>query len=118
MLITFYSNADADVIMFGEVGRAMLAVLGKDPQARDGIVTVEQLPAALAALQAAIDADHRERSHRAVAAIDTEEEDEHAARNSIISFAQRAYPLLTMLQYSIREKAAVTWHASGSCTDK
>lgn len=118
MLITFYSNADADVIMFGEVGRAMLAVLGKDPQAKEGIITVEQLPGALAALQAAIEADHKEHAHHKMAAVDAEDEDEHLTRNPIISFAQRAYPLLTMLQYSIKEKAVVTWRATGSSTDK
>jgi hypothetical protein len=57
MLITFHSAAAADVIMFGKNGQQMLQIVGKDPAERQGIVTVEQLPQAIARLTAAIEAD-------------------------------------------------------------
>ncbi len=57
MLIIFKSPASGDVIMFEKNGKEMLSVLGKDPADAKGIVTVEQLPGAIAAVRAAIDAD-------------------------------------------------------------
>jgi hypothetical protein len=49
--------ASGDVIMFEKNGKEMLSVLGKDPADAKGIVTVEQLPGAIAAVKAAIEAD-------------------------------------------------------------
>lgn len=113
MLITFYSRADADVIMFGKVGRSMLNALGKDPLASEGIITLAQLPQALAALQAAMEADHREQAAHPFDE-DDEEAVERARHDPIIHFSQRAYPLLSMLQHSLREKTPVTWKCSGA----
>ena len=53
MLIIFKSPASGDVIMFEKNGKEMLSVLGKDPADAKGIVTVEQLPGAIAAVRAA-----------------------------------------------------------------
>ena len=50
MLIVFKSPASGDVIMFEKNGKEMLGVLGKDPSDAKGIVTVEQLPGAIAAV--------------------------------------------------------------------
>lgn len=53
MLYKFKSQASGDVIMLSNSGEQMLRILGKDvtPQ---GIVTVAQLPAAIAALTEAV----------------------------------------------------------------
>jgi len=118
MLITFKSRADADVIMFGEVGRQILVVIGKDPLEPQGIVTVEQLPEALAALQAAVETDRQERKADAPEDEDEDAARERALRAPVISFAQRAVPLQTMLQHSLREKTPVIWSASGTTVDK
>jgi len=115
MLITFKSRADADVIMFGEVARRMLAVMGKDPHDTEGIITEEQLPAALAALRTAAEQDRRE--HAAIKSLvdnDEDSEREREARISFVGFAQRAVPLQTMLEYAIKEGVAVQWESSGS----
>lgn len=111
MLITFLSSADADVVMFGEVGQQMLVVMGKDPQAQEGIVTLEQLPSALMALQQAVEQD---RLAQRQSASDEDEEEQDVKRSSIIHFAQRAVPLLDMLRRSINEKTPVLWRASGN----
>ncbi|MBS0553631.1 MAG: DUF1840 family protein, partial [Proteobacteria bacterium] len=39
MLVTFKSAASADVIMFGDIAKQLIAVLGKDPEDSKGIVT-------------------------------------------------------------------------------
>ena len=45
MLITFRSQAAGDVMMFDNVARQMLRIIGKEP-ADKGIITLAQLPAA------------------------------------------------------------------------
>mgnify|MGYP000361404418 CR=1 FL=1 len=56
-IVTFKSRAAGDVIMFGKVARVLLEVIGKDPDDARGIVTVAQLPGAIAALRDAVAAD-------------------------------------------------------------
>jgi len=107
MLITFQSAAAADVIMFGDVAQRLLTVLGKDTSSNTGIVTVEQLPAAIAALRKAIDDDkHRHSKDDA-----TDDDDQEAPRGMAapVSFYQRAWPLLEMLEYAQKEGKPVTW---------
>ena len=53
MIVTFQSKASGDVIMFGDVAHRMMELMGKEV-GDQGIVTVAQLPAALASLKAAI----------------------------------------------------------------
>jgi len=106
MLITFKSGAAADVIMFGDAARTLLKVLGKDPNDDKGIVTVEQLPGAIAALKSAIE----ENRHHHDDGKDGSDEDENPrGMGAPVSFAQRAWPLLDMLEYSLKEHKPVTW---------
>ncbi len=46
MLIVFKSKAAGDVMMFGDVAMTLMEIMGKAPGEK-GIVTVEQLPAAV-----------------------------------------------------------------------
>lgn len=52
MVITFQFEASADIVMFSDVAKQMMGILGKEPAAR-GIVPVDELPAAIARLRAA-----------------------------------------------------------------
>jgi len=108
MLITFQSAAAADVIMFGDVAQRLLTVLGKDTSTAAGIVTVEQLPGAIAALRRAIDEDKR---HHGKDEGPADDEDQEAPRGMAapVSFYQRAWPLLEMLEYAQKEGKPVTW---------
>ena len=110
MLITFQSRASADVLMFGEVAGRLLTLLGKDAKAGEGIFTVEQVPAAIDALRATIAAD---RKQQAASAPDDDEPDEDAPRGMAapVSLAQRAAPLLDMLQAAQVDAVPVTWRA-------
>ncbi len=105
MLIIFKSPASGDVIMFEKNGKEMLGVLGKDPADATGIVTVEQLPGAIAAVRAAIDADKA----RQAAARPDDGADEAKPAGGGVSFFQRAVPLLDLLERSLADKVPVTW---------
>ncbi|NMG44773.1 DUF1840 family protein [Aromatoleum toluvorans] len=109
MLITFKSAAGADVIMFGDIAKRLVAILGKDPQDAKGIVTVAQLPDAIARLRATID---EEKARHKTAAQDDDEDAPDPERHGMaapVSLAQRAWPLLDLLQLSHKEGVPVTW---------
>ncbi len=112
MLVTFKSDAAGDVIMFGDVAKRLIAAMGKDPADAKGIVTVAQLPEAAARLRVLIE----EEKARAAAAAQAAEEDEEAAREAghsgmaaPVNLAQRAWPLLEMLEFSIKDGVPVVW---------
>lgn len=110
MVTTFQSRATADVIMLGDNARQLLKILGKDPDATQGILTVEQLPAAIEKLQQAIEAD-RARARTAENAKQDQDEDDNAPKGMAapVSLYQRGWPLLEMLERSLKENTPVTW---------
>ncbi|MBA4741141.1 MAG: DUF1840 domain-containing protein [Azoarcus sp.] len=110
MVITFKSRAAADVIMLGDHARPLLKILGKDPDARQGIVTVEQLPDAIAALQAAIEAD-RERDRQRQDEPEDEDEPPPTGIGAAVSLHQRGWPLLEMMTLSLAEQKPVIWES-------
>lgn len=109
MLITFKSDAAADVIMLGDPAKKLIEIMGKDPGDAKGIVTVVQLPEAIARLKAAIEEDRARRANT------SPEEEEAAAEQgktgmaAPVGLAQRAWPLLDMLEYSQKEGVPVVW---------
>lgn len=98
MLITFKSPASSDVMMFGEVAEKMLEIIGKEPSGK-GIITVENLPAAIARLKDAIKADDLSRGQ---ATQDTNGADS-------VSIAQRALPLVELFEWSLKQEVPVVW---------
>ena len=127
MAIRFQSRATADVLMLDAVAERLLTLMGKTP-APQGIVTVAQLAAARAALQAAVlqseapsaappvsatpmppsalardrdDADDRD--HR------DDRDDRDGAPAAVVSLRQRAAPLLALLAEAERADCDVTW---------
>ena len=107
MIVTFKSAASGDVIMFGDIAKRMMELMGKNVTDQ-GIVTVEQLPDALAQLRAAVAADKANRAGN-----DDEESDsaQHGGRNAgpNVSLTQRATPLIELLEWSLKKKKPVTW---------
>ena len=106
MLIIFKSPPSGDVIMFEKNGKEMLTVLEKDPADPKGIFTVEQLPAAITTLKAAIEAD---KAKKAEQSDDADKDDEPKTPGGVVSFFQRAVPLLELLERSLKDKVPVTW---------
>jgi len=106
MLYRFKSQATADVVMLEANARQLLDVVKKSagPQ---GIFTVDQIPGAISALEAAVkgEADQHRHNHDALAA---ENHDETAEREHV-GLHQRAAPLLDMLKRSLDEGKDVVW---------
>lgn len=110
MIITFKSRAAGDVIQFGEVAQRLLGIMGKDASAT-GIITLEQLPDALARLKAAVAAERANLG--AKPGYDDEEEAEaKSEKGPRVSLSQRAVPLIELMEYSLRDGEPVTWQAS------
>ena len=103
MLITFKSQGAGDVMMFGDVASQLLTVMGKDQSATRGIVTVEQLPTAIEKLRAAATTD------KAQPAADSGNDDAPRGADVKVSFAQRAVPLIDLLNVAQRNGEPVTW---------
>lgn len=107
MIVTFQSPASGDVIMFGDVAKRMMKIMGKEASDK-GIVTVEQLPEAIARLKAAIEEDKQRR-----AAMREEDlpQSEPAGKGSrpFVTLTQRALPLLELLEWSLKKKKPVVW---------
>ena len=108
MIVIFRSKASGDVIMFGDVAKRMMEIMGKD-FTEQGIVTVEQLPEAIARLKAAIAED------KARHGSGYEEEDEPRMEATpggprpYVALAVRAVPLVELLEYSLKEETPVVW---------
>lgn len=105
MLITFKSKAAADVHMYAEHAKMLLSLVGKPfepPSAPKGIITAADVPAALAKLKAAADASRqadRERGDR----------DDEPGEPVAVGLAQRAFPLIDMLERAAADRRDVVW---------
>lgn len=108
MIVTFKSAACADVIYFGDVAKRMMALMGKEI-ADKGIVTVEQLPDAIAQLKTAIETDKAAHRQQVLAEELGTEADGKGGTRPHVTLTQRALPLLSMLEESLREKKPVVW---------
>ena len=86
--------------MLGKHAQALLAAMGKEPDAREGVITAPELSAAVASLQ----------NH--VQALDAQAapEEQEPARESV-PWAARALPLVQLMQASLVEQTFVTWSA-------
>jgi cyclopropane-fatty-acyl-phospholipid synthase len=103
MIYKFKSQADADVIMLEANGDQMLTIIGRKPSAQ-GIITAEQIPAAIAALEAAI-LTHEASESRAHEQTGTE----IAANGDSVRLRARATPLIALLRNSAGAAKDVVW---------
>lgn len=72
------------------------------------MITVEQLPTAIAKLEAAIMSDHEQ--HRAhLLANEMQESDGHGNERPFVSLTRRVWPLLEMLRVSLNENEPILW---------
>ncbi len=103
MIYKFKSQAAADVVMLQLNGNQMLAIVGKQPSAQ-GIITVAQIPAAIAALEAAIVAHEAVQSRRV-----EHPEIEVEVEGDSIDLRQRAGPFIELLRTSAQAGKDVVW---------
>jgi hypothetical protein len=106
MIYKFKSKASGDVIMMGPTGDRVLAVIGRSPSAQ-GIIEVADMPAAIAALHAAVEADDAQRA--ATHADHLAGRPSERPAEEPITLRQRAWPLVEMLQRCHADKEPVVW---------
>lgn len=94
MLITFHTDAFADITLFGEVGLGFLKLMGHSGTV-PGAILAADVPAALAGLRAGVTAA------APVAQTDTDE--------PAVSVSNRALPLIQLFEAAIAAKADVMW---------
>ena len=103
MLYIFKSKASANLIMLQPNGERMLEIIGKDTSGK-GILLPEHMPAAIAALEAALTEDTATSAPDAMVAADNRAASSPGER---ISLRQRAAPFLDMLRRSHQSGEAV-----------
>ena len=100
MIYKFKSQAAGDVIMLKPNGDHVLRIIGKEPGPR-GIITLAEMPAAIAALEAAIRREaHADKEPR---------DDDVPAAEERVSLQQRAWPLVEMMKEAHAGKADIVW---------
>ena len=114
MIFEFRSRATGSVVMTGKVAERMLGIIGK-PAGAQGIVTVAQLPEAIARLKAAIVEERaaREAARAASApgpsAPASRHDEDDAGTGAAISLEARAVPLIEMFERSLAAQRDITW---------
>ena len=109
MLVRFSSQATANLLMFDDVARALLTVIGKSPTQR-GVITVDEMPTALTHLHQLVEHErrlkegHERREELPIPDVGIEP-------HELIGLAVRAQPFIKALSQAMREKKAITWEA-------
>ena len=102
-MYVFKSKADGDLMMMAPVGEQILRILGREP-ATQGIIEVDALPAAIAALQQAIAEADRQR-----AGSGRGDDDDADGGAAAVGLKQRAWPMLEMMRRSLAERSDIVW---------
>lgn len=97
MIVTFTSRAHADITMLGDVARQLLKIMGHTGTVPSALMP-EDLPAALARLEAAVAAS------KAAEQSPDPNEDEFKP-----GLAQRALPIISLLKAAIAANETVMW---------
>jgi hypothetical protein len=103
MIYQFRSKAGPDVIMLADLTQRIFEILGRPLEPR-GILTVEQLPALIIALETAILKDLEERAKNNAADQENNEKPKLADR-----LGQRAYPFLELMKQAKAKDEPVMW---------
>ncbi|MBU3633264.1 MULTISPECIES: DUF1840 domain-containing protein [unclassified Polynucleobacter] len=103
MIYQFRSKAGPDVIMLADLTQRIFDILGRPLEPR-GILTKEQLPTLITALETAILQDLEERSKANNPANEKTEKPKLADR-----LGQRAYPFLELMKQAKAKNEPVMW---------
>lgn len=108
MIYEFKSMATGSVVMTQPVAERLLALIGKSP-GPTGIITVEQMPDAIRALEASIEAVRTAPKPEPKPKADDEDEDDETEVEPPIGLAQRAWPLIEMMKAASAAGRDITW---------
>jgi len=97
MLVTFTTKTHADITMFGDIALILLEKMGHSTNV-PGAILAEDVPAALAQLTAAMNAE------KSLPPVTDDDEEEPA-----VSLAHRALPLINLLTAAVKADADVMW---------
>ena len=103
MIYKFKSKAAADLLMTDLVGDRVLTLIGKQPAAQ-GIIEVDQIPAALRALQAAVEAESP--------APPGDDDDAPSGAGPVsdhVTLRQRVWPMVEMMKLALAERQSIVW---------
>ena len=103
MLVTFHTNAFADITMFGDIAINLLRLMGHSGTV-PGAIEPEDIPDALKKLKRAIAADDTTNL------AEKEEETSDEPEEEPVTLHNRAYPLIQLLEAAEKEQAPVMWN--------
>ena len=101
MIYKFKSKAAGDLIMTQPVGDRVLSLIGKEPSAQ-GIIEVDQMQAAIAAIESAVAAESPKGAN----------EDDGAGghgKADTVSLRQRVWPMVEMMKLALAENQPIVW---------
>jgi hypothetical protein len=104
-LYRFKSRETGDLVMLSPSGKHILDILGKDPSA-SGIIRPEEMPGAIAALRAAVQAEeaaHQQMKEEALA------KGEPEPQFDAVSLRMRSAPFIEMLQRCAKAEVEIVW---------
>ncbi len=104
MLLTFRSDAYADITMFGDVAQRLLKMMGHSGTV-PGAILAADVPAVLDRLRRAIDAE-KSMAPEPPGNISDKDQDDQA-----VSLAYRALPLIELLDAAAKKNCDVMWQA-------
>ncbi len=103
MIYKFRSKAAGDTVMLGPQGDQFLRAIGREPSAQ-GIIEVAAMPAALTALQQAIEQDDAARAQQPANEALLE-----AAGQDPIALRRRLWPMVEMIRRAQAADEPVVW---------
>ena len=103
MIYKFRSKAAGDTVMLGPQGDQFLRAIGREPSAQ-GIIEVAAMPAALTALQQAIEQDDAARAQQPA-----DEALLEAAGQDPIALRRRLWPMVEMIRRAQAADEPVVW---------
>lgn len=105
MLYRFNSAISGEIVMLTPHAEEIFTAIGR-PLGRRGVITPDQMPAAIAALEEAIALS---RTRIADPQTTEEEEEGNALVETPVPFRVRAQPFLKMLRQNLAARENVTW---------
>ena len=102
MLVTFSSKASGDFTMFGDVALKLIRIMGHGGSI-PGAIGADEVAIALERLRKAVQADKTLNAGKA------DDSDDEPGSERAVSLAQRAVPLIEMLEAAAEQNAPVMW---------
>lgn len=111
MAITLRSQATDDLLLLNDLAKELLGRLGKDAT-QPGILTPEQMPAAVQILKALPDGLPQEEADEADAPADglgAGHKPQLAFADEAVPLRRRAVPLVRMIEFALAEHKPIVW---------